>query len=118
MGHYGRKRNSKNKGTAKSSSSKTISGDDAKTINQNYQFQLHGHKVKQVATYSIVLENLILKIQCTFTSPNIIVSSLSTNSKKAPKVPERTRVVVAPTSTDLKKDTSKFEKETVEFKFK
>ena len=58
------------------------------------KFQLHGQKTRQTATYTKVLENLIVKIQNTFERPISLVKSIREKVKHAPDEPKRFRVKI------------------------
>ena len=92
----GSKKDKSQKGQGKNGSKKpssTKSTESKKKDTSKYHvFQVHGHRSKQSMTYSKVLEHLILKIQATFKSPNVIVKSLREKKKGGPTEPSRTRV--------------------------
>ena len=48
------------------------------------KFQLHGQKVRQIATYTKVLEHIIVKIKSTFDGPINIVKSIRNMKEKSP----------------------------------
>ena len=64
------------------------------------KFQLHGQKVRITATYTKVLDHIIVKIQSTFDRPIHIVKSIHDMKEKYPTEPKWTRVRILKDVTD------------------
>ena len=61
---------------------------------------MHGQKVRQIATYTKVLEHIIVKIQSTFDRLIYIVKGIHTMKEKSPTEPKQTRVKILKDDTD------------------
>ena len=79
------------------------------------KFQLHGQKTRQTATYTKVLENLIVKIQNTFERPISLVRSIREKTKHAPDEPKRVRVKIE--GTDVEKEDKVFLQSTKDIQY-
>ena len=114
--NYGQKEQGRN-GSKKPLSAKFMESKKL-DVNRYHVFQLHGCRNKQSMTYSKVFEHLILKIQGTFKSPNVILKILRDKAKGGPSEPTRTWVVIPAGATADETDKLKFDQETNDIKFK
>ena len=73
-----------------------------------FKFQLHGQKVRQTATYTKVLEHIIVKIQSTFDRPINIVKSIRKMKQKSPTEPKWKMVKILKDGTNEIIDDTKF----------
>ena len=105
-------------GSKKPSSTKAKESRNKNGTSTHHVFQVHGHRNKQSMTYGKVMEHLILKIQSTFKSPNVIVKSLRDKKKGGPTEPSRTRVKIPVGAKDDEREQLRFEQETADIKFK
>ena len=99
----------------RSSGSQSSVKKEQSTTSGQIKFQLHGQKVIQTATYTKVLENLIVKIQNTFDRPINIVKSLREKIKHAPDEPKRLRIKIE--GTDEQKEEKAFEQNTKDIQY-
>ena len=81
------------------------------------KFQLHGQKVRKTATYSKVLEHIIVKIQLTFEQPIYNVTSLREMKKKELEEQKRTRIKILAEDEQEVKDDKIFEQQTADVTF-
>ena len=90
-GSYTRSRRGYNRNRSSGNSTGSIKKEQSSTGGQ-IKFQLHGQKIRQTATYTKVLENLIVKIQNTFDRPINIFNILRESLRHAPDEPKRIRI--------------------------
>ena len=104
---YNRNRSSNTHSSVKKEQQSTTSG--------QIKFQLHGQKIRQTATYTKVLENLIVKIQNTFDRLINIVKSHREKIKHAPDEPKGVRIKIE--GTDEQKEEKVFEQNTKDIQY-
>ena len=78
---------------------------------------MHGQKIRQIATYTKVLEHIIIKIQSTFDRPINIVKSIYNMKENSPTEPKRIRVKILKDDTDDIIDDKNFLQHTEDMKF-
>ena len=59
---------------------------------QELKFQMNGQKVAKTATYTKVLDHILVKIQSTFAKPKYVLKSIGEKQKFMPVEPKWTRI--------------------------
>ena len=72
--------------------SRSSENNDSAKKDQELKFQMNGQKVTKTATYTKVLERIVLKIQSTITGHKNILKSIKENQKFVPARPKWTRI--------------------------
>ena len=79
---------------------------------------MHRQKVRQIAAYTKVLEQIIVRIQSTFDRLINIVKSIRNMKEKSPTEPKWTRVKILKDDTDEIIDEKKFLQYTEDMNYK